>query len=349
MIKNEQAIVVLTTINLPSPKIENWVKVSGNKAIVVGDNKTPYDWKHKECDFISIEDQKKGAFKISRHLPENHYTRKNIGYLYALKNGASMIIDTDDDNYPSEQKWLELLNREMTPLYLKDKESLTFKNVYTHFSKSKNLFWPRGFPLNKLTTEDSIIMPEEVNPSSKDKTIGLWQCMVEGDPDIDAIHRLIFKETPSFIRSEPIIFGRNNLCSFNSQNTLWKDKSIFPLLYLPATVSFRFTDILRSYIAQAIMHRTKIYLGFYPSTSFQERNDHNLMVDFESEICMYQRTEEIVSVINRAVKQDLSISHNLVNAYSSLEKIGVVDQIELQLLDYWLQDISPFISEDSVA
>ena len=110
--------------------------------------------------------------------------------------------------------------------------------------------------------------------------------MVEGDPDIDAIHHLIFKETPSFIRSEPIIFGRNNLCSFNSQNTLWKDKSVFPLLYLPATVSFRFTDILRSYIAQAIMDRTKIYLGFYPSTSFQKENDHNLMVDFESEICI---------------------------------------------------------------
>ena len=260
-----------------------------------------------------------------------------------------MIIDTDDDNYPSEQKWLELLNKEMTTLYLKDKESLTFKNIYTHFSKSETPFWPRGFPLNKLTTEDSIIMPGDVIPSSKDETIGLWQCMVEGDPDIDAIHRLIFKETPSFMRSEPIIFGRNNLCSFNSQNTLWKDKSIFPLLYLPATVSFRFTDILRSYIAQAIMDRTKIYLGFYPSTSFQERNDHNLMVDFESEICMYQRTEEIVSVLNGAVKQHCSISDNLVNAYSSLERIGVVDQTELQLLDHWLNDITPFIFEDSGA
>ena len=31
--------------------------------------------------------------------------------------------------------------------------------------------------------------------------------MVEGDPDIDAIHRLIFKETRSFIRSEPIILA----------------------------------------------------------------------------------------------------------------------------------------------
>ena len=97
------------------------------------------------------------------------------------------------------------------------------------------------------------------------------------------------------------------------------------------------------------MGRKKIYLGFYPSTSFQERNDHNLMVDFGSEICMYQRTEEIVSVINGAVKQHCSVRDNLVNAYSSIERIGVVDQTELQLLENWLNDISPFIFEDSVA
>ena len=344
MIENKQATVVLTTINSPNPKIGKWAEVSGNKVIVVGDNKTPCEWNHKDCDFISIEDQKKGVFKISKGLLENHYTRKNIGYLYALKNGASMIIDTDDDNYPFEQKWLELLYNETPTLYLKDKESLTFKNVYTHFSNDETPFWPRGFPLNKLTTEDSIIISEDVIPSSKDVTIGLWQCMVDGDPDIDAIHRLIFKKTPPFIQSQPILFGKNNLCSFNSQNTLWKNKSIFPLLYLPATVSFRFTDILRSYVAQLILNRAQIYLGFYPSTSYQERNDHNLMADFESEISMYQHTEEIFSALDCGVKANCSIGDNLINAYSSLEKIGCVDQIELQLIDYWLEDISPFIS-----
>ena len=96
---NNKTAVVLTTINPPSPNIGKWAEVS-NKVIVVGDNKTPNDWDHKDCDFISIEDQIKGTFKISKHLPENHYTRKNIGYLHALKSGAFIIIDTDDDNFP---------------------------------------------------------------------------------------------------------------------------------------------------------------------------------------------------------------------------------------------------------
>lgn len=311
--------------------------------MVVGDNNTPDNWKHKDCDFISIDAQKKSVFQISKSLLENHYTRKNIGYLYALEKGASMIIDTDDDNFPYVEKWSELLNDKTKTLCVKDQQSLTFKNVYTHFSDSNIPFWPRGFPLNQLTLENSVITPEELVFSKGDNVIGLWQCMVDGDPDIDAIHRLIFKKTPNFVDNEPLLFGKKNLCSFNSQNTLWKCKSIFPLLYLPATVSFRFTDILRSYVAQLILDRTQICLGFYPSTSYQERNEHNLMVDFESEISMYQRTEEIVLALDCAVKQDCSISDNLTNAYSSLEKIDVVDPHELQLIEYWLADISEFI------
>jgi hypothetical protein len=67
------------------------------------------------------------------------------------------------------------------------------------------------------------------------------------------------------------------------------------------------------------------------------------MADFESETSMYQRTEEIVSTLDSAVSQNVSIGDNLVNAYSSLGKIDVVDPLELQLIDYWLTDIARLI------
>ena len=141
MSKKTKATVVLTTINPPNPKVAKWAEVGGNKVIVVGDNKTPSDWNHKDCYFINIEDQKKGPFEISKSLLENHYTRKNIGYLYALANDVSMIIDTDDDNFPYEEKWSELMTNKTESLYLEDKPALAFKNVYTHFSKSENRNW----------------------------------------------------------------------------------------------------------------------------------------------------------------------------------------------------------------
>ena len=123
------------------------------------------------------------------------------------------------------------------------------------------LFGQEGFPLDKLLDNSSIIY-DDVSEAVNDESIGLWQCMVDGDPDIDAIHRLIYQETPKFIVKSPLLYPFNNFCAFNSQNTLWRRKILFPLLYLPSTVSFRFTDILRGYVAQTIMH-AKILNGAF--------------------------------------------------------------------------------------
>ena len=59
---------------------------------------------------------------------------------------------------------------------------------------------------------------------------------------------------------------------------------MFPLLYLPSTVSFRFTDILRGYVAQSVINSSSKNWGFFQPTSYQERNDHNLMNDFHLEL-----------------------------------------------------------------
>ncbi len=37
-------------------------------------------------------------YKIILLLQWNHFGRKNIGFLYAMHNGAEVIYDTDDDN-----------------------------------------------------------------------------------------------------------------------------------------------------------------------------------------------------------------------------------------------------------
>ena len=95
----KKTIAVLTTINQPNEKVGRWFDLTNFNTIVIGDNKTPLNWQHDKCSFYSILDQKKSGFTISRQLPENHYTRKNLAYLYAIKSGATRIIDTDDDNF----------------------------------------------------------------------------------------------------------------------------------------------------------------------------------------------------------------------------------------------------------
>jgi hypothetical protein len=163
--------------------------------------------------------------------------------------------------------------------------------------------------------------------------------MVNGDPDIDAIHRLIFKKTPQFNNNPALIMGKNIFCAFNSQNTLWLDSDLFPLLYLPSTVSFRFTDILRGYVAQSVINSSSKNWGFFQPTSYQERNDHNLMNDFNSELEMYTKMEEIFQIIFESCKPTNSIIDNLTNCYSSLCKNNFVKDKENAILSFWLKDL----------
>ena len=330
---------ILTTINEPDERVSDWKEITQNETIVIGDKKTPIPWNHPSCDFISMVDQLNSEFTIANLLPQNHYTRKNLGYLYAIKNGASAIIDTDDDNFPYILQWNNLLSSNFDINEHAPSENISFKNIYTYFSDSDTLFWPRGFPLYFVNSDKSIIQSEDIIKSDVNN-IGLWQCMVNGDPDIDAIHRLIFKNTPQFKNQTPLVMGDNIFCAFNSQNTIWLDSDLFPLLYLPSTVSFRFTDILRGYIAQAVINASSKNWGFYQATAYQERNVHNLMNDFRSEVSMYSNMEEIFQIIYQSCKTTNSIIDNFMDCYTSLSKKDFVKVEELRIVNSWLADLS---------
>ena len=48
--------------------------------------------------FLSYEDQVKMPSSFVKQLPWNSFGRKNVGYLYAITQGANVIFDFDDDN-----------------------------------------------------------------------------------------------------------------------------------------------------------------------------------------------------------------------------------------------------------
>ena len=344
MTEEKKTIAVLTTVNHPNSKVGDWFDITKNKTIVVGDNKTPQNWNHEKCVYYSMSDQKKSEFKISLQLPQNHYTRKNLAYLFAIKSGASRIIDTDDDNFPYIDAWKNLVSNQFDLKILKPNERIAYKNIYSYFSNIEHPFWPRGFPLDQLLNDSSTICDNDIIAVKNKQNINLWQCMVDGDPDIDAIHRLIYTKTPKFINKSALLFSENNFCAFNSQNTLWSNRKIFPLLYLPSTVSFRFTDILRGYVAQAIMHAKNIRWGFFKSSAYQERNDHNTMTDFNSEIIMYQEMNKIVNWLISSISANYTIEDNLISCYKLLEKKGIVQMNELNLLELWLRDLSTILN-----
>lgn len=322
--------VVITTIFPPSGAVRSFSKLIDWQLIVAGDRKTPSDWNCGPALFLSLGDQERSGFSLGKALPQNHYCRKMMGYLKAMELGAESIADTDDDNLPKPRWGFP----DFDGSFLVSGSKPRFVNIYRSFSDMH--IWPRGFPLDLLSAKESIISENEL--SEKNIKVGVWQGLVDGDPDVDAVYRLTSNEPCTFKVRREIVLGSGYVCPFNSQNTVFR-RELFPLMYLPAFVTFRFTDILRSLVAQPIMWSKGYLLGFSNATVFQERNPHDYMRDFESEIPCYLHSKKAVKVISDAITPDSSIAENLREAYRALSKNNIVVEKELDLLSIWLKDL----------
>ena len=61
----------------------------------MADTKSPKHWTSGSCVYLTVEDQQCLDFGIVDLIPFKAYTRKNIGYLWAVQQGATTIFDTD--------------------------------------------------------------------------------------------------------------------------------------------------------------------------------------------------------------------------------------------------------------
>lgn len=324
--------IAITSIFPPTEGIVRFSSLENYKTIVVGDKKTPVDWECENTIFISVNDQNKLNYNILKKLPYNHYCRKMIAYVYAIKHGAEVIVDTDDDNIP-KSNWTFLPG---DGNYLTSKQGLGFINIYKAYTSQH--IWPRGFPLTRIVDGSSVISRSDLQKESV--RVGVWQGLVDGDPDVDAIYRLTNNQPCFFEQKKPVVLHKGTICPFNSQNTTFCFKELFPLLYLPAYVNFRFTDILRGLIAQPIMWAKDYLLGFCQSTVLQKRNPHNYLEDFKDEIPCYLYPDRVINVVSEIVQTRASIGDNLYVAYEALEKEGITTKQEINLLSEWLKDVA---------
>jgi len=334
---NPNASLVITSIAAPNAAMKSFAQKcmeEDMEFIVIGDAASPEDFSIEGCRFYSLAEQKKVPFRLAALLPENHYSRKNIGYL--LSKEKQLLIESDDDNMPKESFWQQRSqNQEATHL-----ADAGWVNMYRHFSDQD--IWPRGFPLDHLSKNN----PSMVNgrPDSHRESMvnsPIQQGLADGNPDVDAVYRLTKKLPINFDSNKPLAAGKNSWCPFNSQNTTWFAEA-FLLLYLPSTCRFRMTDIWRSFIAQRIAWTCGWSILFHDATVTQERNSHDLMKDFEDEIPGYLHNAEICRQLEdmdlRSGKENLA--ENLIRCYRMMTKKQFISQVELPMVDAWIHDMS---------
>ena len=310
---------VITTINKPTKAVEALYEKFGERLIVVGDKKTPQNWDYRKSVFLPTAQQRS-------YIPDNHYARKNVGYLYAIAEGADLIYDTDDDNIP---------NKEWGLRFKETKASKSFGegwfNTYEPMTQTK--IWPRGFPLNHVNKGKELFGAKEPVVSS------IQQGLSDGEPDVDAIYRMTNNKPNEFKYDRSIYLNKNTWCPFNSQSTWWFPDA-YPLMYLPVNCSMRATDIYRGLIAQRCLWELNQGITFHsPSEVFQDRNEHDLIKDFADEVHVYLNVEKIAQILGDLTLGE-NITHNLLSCYRALLKIGIFPPAEIDSVKSWIKDFN---------
>jgi len=308
--------------------------------IIIGDRKSPPDFSLEGCTFLNLAGQFETGTPLAAMIPENHYARKNLGYLLAMARGAEVIIETDDDNLPADGFWQERDATARAHLL----ENAGWVNPLRHFSTAP--VWPRGFPLEFVREPE----PDFTAAPLARHYCPIQQGLADGDPDLDAVYRLTQPLPPAFSAAAPLALGKNSWSPFNSQNTTWF-KEAFPLLYLPSHCSFRMCDIWRSFVAQRICWANDWHILFHGATVFQQRNPHDLLHDFADEITGYLHNaticRELAELSVRPGHEE--IAGAMTACYETFIRRGLIATDELNLLREWLHAAKDFTLRHSGA
>ncbi len=336
---SERALIITTIFN-PNAVVEALAAGAAQRGwpfIVVGDTKTPDAAYAGVGEYYSIERQVAEYADLCAVLPTRHYARKNVGYLVAMARGVQWVQETDDDNIPRQPFWAAV--PEQLPVDTLTCDDPWF-NVYRLFSDE--VIWPRGLPLQYVQAEPTTALKAET------RTPLIVQDLADENPDVDAVYRLT-RPLPINFNAErgPVMLAPGVWCPFNTQATLLR-RAVFPLLYLPATCSFRMTDIWRSFVAQRCLWELGEGVIFRAPTVYQERNEHDLMRDFADEVSGYLHNDSIRRTLEKLTLDGGDLFRSVSVCYEALVRDGFLKDSELPIVRAWLTSAEKLLSETPV-
>lgn len=329
--------LVTTTINDISKWLPRWMAqlTVNDVVVVVGDDKTPHD---KVMDALAqydrtyyIDPRFPSRWKSTDVLGRNTIQRRNLGFLDAAAMKADLIISVDDDNVPVNDTWLEQITQQFG----------SARRVQA-VSTSSGWFNPgeiclprtvcRGFPIDQLHRPyvEQHIMEDDVR-------CGVFQSMVLGDPDVDAVTRIV--DAPEVVGTyRNVTLADGTWAPFNSQATVFRTELLPCMMMWPGVG--RYDDIWASFLCQAVMQPFGYRVRFGAPCVRQDRNEHDLIRDLELELHGYRHTTELTAALRAAYI-------GLVNARpnSEVRKGGVwgATRAVMSMITDVMYDLSPTI------
>ena len=276
--------IATTTINKTTETLKRFDRNKNCKVIIALDKNSKKLKGLKNSIILSTDYQDKKWPKLSKLIEWNCIQRRNFAILEALERGATQIALIDDDNIPLPNWFkINLLDNKISV----QKYNLN-KNIFDPIglTNHKNL-WHRGFPLeyvkNRIYKKNKLKKKIEF-----DIQAGFWN----GDPDIDAVCRMIYKPECKF-KKKFFPFYTDQISPFNSQNTIIK-REVFKDYFLFPHIG-RMDDIWASFYVTSKKYKA-VYIE---PTVYQQRNVHDLLKDFKQEIIGYTNSAKLVDEIKK--------------------------------------------------
>jgi hypothetical protein len=283
-------VIVTTTINAPTIAIEKFDAMHDWELVVIGDLKTPKDYKLKRGTYWSPEMQEKYDKELSDAIGWNCIQRRNFGLVIAHDMQADVVAVIDDDNIPLTDWGKDIMVG-------KDIEVNYYETTLPAFdpigATNYPQLWHRGFPLQLLSKRDYSSKSQRIVHC--DVQADFWN----GDPDIDAICRMEHAPECSF-DDKYFPLAANKIAPFNSQNTfisggVLKDYFLFPHIG-------RMDDIWAAFYVQA----KGFNVVFGKASVYQDRNIHDLVRDMKQEYLGYENNLSLVEQLSADPKSILA-------------------------------------------
>jgi hypothetical protein len=276
-------VIVTTTIYPPTEAIEKLQAMKDWDLVVVGDLKTPADYRLTRGIYVSPAEQEKYDPALSKAIGWNCIQRRNFGFLWAKDLGADVVAVVDDDNIPLDGWGQDLLVGKEVEVDYYETDLPAFDPLG---ATNHGHLWHRGYPLQLLP------MRQYGRKSRKTVRVDIQADLWNGDPDVDAICRLEHAPKCEF---DPSAFpmAANKMGPFDSQNTFLRPEVLGDYFVMPHVG--RMDDIWAGYLVQA-----KGFRVVYSKPSvFQDRHPRDLLCDLRGEYLGYENNLRLVEDVSR--------------------------------------------------
>ena len=275
--------IVTTTINYPTEATLVFLQKKDWHMVIVGDLKTPHseyeqlEKEYPQLHYMRPEEQQNDYEELSNVIGWNKIMRRNLGFCYAHKAGATLIASIDDDNIPYDEWGTEIyVGQEIIVDCWKSDNGVFDPLSVTNAS----YMWHRGYPSELISTRSNIRYM-----GRKKRKVLVQADLWDGVPDVDAMNRIIHNPRIKLHVDKP--FCSTEIAPFNSQNTFLSREVIPYYMVLPH--AGRMDDIWGGYILQKQFPNSLI---FNKPTVYQERYEphHRNMKDLKDETLGYEHT-----------------------------------------------------------